>query len=292
MFSGVITALITPFRNGKVDHQAYRKLIDFQFANGITGIVPCGTTGESPTLSYEEHNEVVRLAVEFAAGRGPVIAGTGANSVTEAIELTQAAEAAGATGSLQVCPYYNKPNGEGLYHHFKAVANSTKLPIMLYNVPGRCGVEIPIATTKRLVNDCPNIVSIKEANGRPDSVSELVEQCGDKLAVLSGDDGLTLPFMSVGARGVVSVAGNLIPRQMSDMVAKALAGDFVAAAAVHRQIFPLMKTLMSIDVNPIPIKTAMYLAGHCDVEMRLPLWPIDADKTASLRAAMARMGLV
>ncbi len=291
MFSGVITALITPFKNGVLDRDAYKRIIDHQFSNGVSGIVPCGTTGESPTLDYEEHVEVVRLAVEHTAGRGVVIAGSGANSVTEAITLTKKAEEAGADGSLQVTPYYNKPNAEGLYQHFKAVANSTKLPIMLYNVPGRSVVEIPAAVTKRLVDDCPNIVSMKEANGKPDSVSELRELCGDRLSVLSGDDSVTLPFMSVGARGIVSVAANLIPGPMSEMVGLALAGDFVGAQKVHARIFPLMKTLMSVDVNPIPIKTAMHLAGYCGLEMRLPLWPMSAESMERVKREMAKHGL-
>ncbi len=291
-FSGVITAVVTPFTNGQVDAAAFRKIIDFQFTNGVSGIVPCGTTGESPTLSYEEHHRVVALAVEYAAGRGHVIAGTGSNSTDEAIELTQAAEKAGATGSLQVAPYYNKPSQEGLYQHFKKIAANTALPIMLYSIPGRCGIEIAAETTIRLAQDCPNIVAMKEAGGSPERVSQLVAACGPNFDVLSGDDGLTLPFMAVGATGIVSVASNLIPQQMSALVALALKGDFLGAREIHAKYYRLLAAFLKLDVNPVPIKTAMALAGFCTAELRLPLVGMTTEKTAELKATLAELGIL
>lgn len=291
-FSGVITAIITPFRNGQIDEPALKQLIDEQFSNGVSGIVPCGTTGESPTLTYDEHHRVVELAVKFAAGRGHVVAGTGSNSAAEAIELTQAAEKAGATASLQVSPYYNRPSQEGLYQHFKAIAKSTELPIILYNIPGRCGVDIAVETTTRLVADCPNIVGMKEASGSPERVSQLIAACGPNFDVMSGDDGLTLPFMSVGATGVISVASNLIPGPMSQLVAKALAGDFVGARKLHQQYFPLLAAFLKLDVNPVPIKTAMSLRGLCTPEMRLPLVPMPDAKIVELRTILQSLAIL
>lgn len=282
-FSGVITAIVTPFRDGAVDEDALRNIIDYQFENGVSGIVPCGTTGESPTLNYEEHHRVVAMSVEFAKGRGDVIAGTGSNSTDEAIELTQQAEKAGATGSLQVAPYYNKPNQAGLYQHFKKIADNTNLPIILYSIPGRCGIEIGVETTAHLHRTCPNIVAMKEAGGSPERVSQLVAACGDTFDVMSGDDGLTLPFMSVGATGVISVAGNIIPAQMSEMVAKALAGDFLGARKLHQRYYRLLAAFLKMDVNPIPIKTAMALKGLCEPELRLPLIEMEAGPKSELK---------
>jgi 4-hydroxy-tetrahydrodipicolinate synthase len=291
-FSGVITAVVTPFKNGQIDEAAFRNIIDYQFDHGVSGIVPCGTTGESPTLDYEEHHRVVALAVEFAAGRGHVIAGTGSNATTEAIELTQAAEKAGATATLQVAPYYNKPNQEGLYHHFKAVADNTNLPIMLYSIPGRCGIEISVETTARLHRTCPNVVAMKEAGGSAERVSQLVEACGDSFDILSGDDGLTLPFMAVGATGIVSVASNLIPAPMSEMVALALAGDFVAARKIHRRYYRLLAAFLKLDVNPIPIKTAMALKGFCEPDLRLPLYEMPIEKKAELKNTLHELQIL
>lgn len=280
-FSGSYTALITPFRDGKIDAPAFQALIERQIAGNITGIVPVGTTGESPTLDTDEHIEVIRLAVEFAAGRCEVIAGTGANATHEAIELTQAAEKLGVTGTLQVCPYYNKPSQEGLYQHFKKIAGETSLPVMLYSVPGRSGIEIGVETTARLAADCPNIVSLKEAGGSVERINQLVAALPADFSILSGDDPLTLPFMVCGAVGLVSVAGNIIPDQMSRLVQFCLDGDFNGAAALHKQIYPLLKFLMSVDVNPVPIKIAASILGHCTEELRLPLVPLtDANKTA------------
>ncbi|HEY8991788.1 MAG TPA: 4-hydroxy-tetrahydrodipicolinate synthase [Luteolibacter sp.] len=291
-FPGTHTALITPFRDGKIDVPAFQALIERQIAGHVSGIVPVGTTGESPTLDFDEHLEVIRLAVEFAAGRCEVIAGTGANSTREAIELTQAAEKAGATGTLQVCPYYNKPSQEGLYQHFKAIAAETSLPIMLYSVPGRSVIEIAVETTARLAADCPNIVSIKEAGGSVERVNQLVHALPADFSILSGDDPLTLSFMVSGAVGLVSVAGNIIPETMSRLVNLCLAGDFTDAAALHKQTYPLLKGLMSLDVNPVPIKTAAALMGHCTNEFRLPLVPMTADAQTKLAALLREFSLL
>lgn len=291
-FSGIHTALITPFRDGKVDTEAFRSLIERQIAGGVNGIVPVGTTGESPTLDTAEHIEVIRLAVEFAAGRCLVIAGTGANATSEAIELTQAAEQAGANGSLQVCPYYNKPSQEGLYLHFKAIAASTSLPIMLYSVPGRSSIEIAVETAARLATDCNNITAIKEAGGSVDRVNMLVQALPDNFGILSGDDPLTLPFIASGATGLVSVASNLIPDVMSRLVGLCLDGNFSEALALHKQYYPLMRGLMSLDVNPVPIKTAVSLQGHCEPELRLPLAPMSDNNLFALRALLKSYNLI
>jgi 4-hydroxy-tetrahydrodipicolinate synthase len=294
MYRGTFTALVTPFHpDGSVDEAAFRRLVDFQFDNGITGIVPVGTTGESPTLSYDEHKHVIRLAVEAAGGRGPVIGGTGANSTDEAIELTASAEAAGCEAVLQVAPYYNKPSAEGLFQHFKAVAGSTKCKIILYSVPGRCGIDIPVEVTARLAAACPNIVSIKEAGGSVERVNQLMAAgLPEGFTILSGDDSLTLPFMSVGATGVISVASNVIPRQMSALVNAALADDLPAARALHLKYYPLLSTLMKLDSNPVPVKAAMALAGHMEGGLRLPMISMGADKIAELRSVMASFDLL
>ncbi|HEY2572469.1 MAG TPA: 4-hydroxy-tetrahydrodipicolinate synthase [Verrucomicrobiaceae bacterium] len=292
MFAGTHTAIVTPFRNGQVDEEGLRKVIDLQFVSGVQGIVPCGTTGESPTLNHEEHERVIRRAVEFAAGRGLVIAGTGSNSTHEAIEMTQQAEAAGAQASLQVAPYYNKPTQEGLFRHFKAIAQSTKLPLMLYSIPGRCGVEIGLDTLVRLAGACANIRCIKEAGGNADRVSLMKQELPAGFEILSGDDSLTLPFMSVGAVGVVSVAGNLIPREMSHLVQAGLRGKWDEARRVHDKFYPLFAAFLKLATNPIPIKTAMSLKGICDVELRLPMCEMNEAQVAELRDTMKGLGLL
>lgn len=273
-FSGSYTALITPFRDGNIDVSAFQSLIERQIAGGVDGIVPCGTTGESPTLDTDEHIEVIRLAIDIAAGRCQVVAGTGSNSTAEAIELTAAAEELGATGSLQVCPYYNKPSQEGLYQHFKAIAQATSLPIMLYSVPGRSVVEIAPETAALLAADCPNIRAIKEAGGSVDRVNQLLQAVPRNFAVLCGDDPLTLPFIACGATGLVSVASNLIPDVVARLVRACLNGSFDEALVIHKQYYPLMRGLMSLDVNPVPIKSAVAMQGHCANEFRLPLVPL------------------
>ncbi len=291
-FSGTYTALITPFHDGTVDAPAYRALIERQIAGGVDGIVPVGTTGESPTLDTDEHIEVIRLAVEFAAGRCEVVAGTGANATAEAIELTQAAEKLGATGTLQVSPYYNKPSQEGLYLHYKAIAEATGLPIMLYSVPGRTSVEIAPETVARLAADCPNIVAIKEAGGSVDRVNQLVQAVPDDFGILCGDDPLTLPFVACGACGLVSVASNLIPDVMARLVRACRNGSFDEALEIQKQYYPLMRGLMTLDVNPVPIKTAVALQGHCSPELRLPLAPLDAGRVAKLKALLEAHNLL
>src|SRR6266850_5153609 len=238
MFTGTYTAIVTPFKDGKLDELALERLIKAQLKGGVDGIVPVGTTGESPTLSFEEHIYVVELAVKFAAGKIKVLAGTGGNSTDEAIYLTIAAEKGGANGSLQVAPYYNKPTQEGLFQHFRAIAYATRLPIVLYSVPGRCGIEIGVDTVKRLARECKNIVGIKEAGGNADRVSQLRAALGPKFTILSGDDSLTLAFMALGAEGVVSVASNVAPREVSQMVRAFASGQQKKAAQLHHKLYP------------------------------------------------------
>ncbi|MBJ7395307.1 MAG: 4-hydroxy-tetrahydrodipicolinate synthase [Akkermansiaceae bacterium] len=285
-FSGIYTALITPFRDGEIDEPAFKSIIERQIAAGVDGIVPVGTTGESPTLDTDEHLEVIRLAVEFVAGRCQVVAGTGANATSEAIELTEAAEALGATGSLQVCPYYNKPSQEGVYLHYKAIAECSNLPLMLYSVPGRSGIEIAPETVARLAADCPTITAIKEAGGSVDRVNQLVQALPAGFSILCGDDPLTLPFVSCGATGLVSVASNLIPEIIVKLVKACLSGNFPEALALQKQYYPLMRGLMSLDVNPVPIKTAVALQGHCLPDLRLPLAPLSSENTDKLTALL------
>lgn len=292
MFEGVHTALVTPFSAGKFDESTFRKLIDRQFAQGVSGIVPVGTTGESPTLDYEEHLRVIQVAIDQAKGRGWVIAGTGSNCTQEAIELTIAAEKAGAQASLQVCPYYNKPSQEGLFRHFKAIAEATRLKIVLYSVPGRCGIAIGPETAARLAQACPNIVAIKEAGGSAERVNQLAAAVPPGFEILSGDDSLTLPFLSVGAVGVISVASNLIPGPMSELVRAANGGDYATAFQLHRRYYPLLDALMKLDTNPVPVKTALALAGLVEEEFRLPLAPMAAGKRAELAAVLKQFSLL
>ena len=266
-FKGVYTALITPFRNGAVDYDALTALVEKQIAGKVAGIVPVGTTGESPTVSPEEHLKIIEVVVKSAAGRCQVVAGTGANSTEEAVYLTNEAKAIGADATLQVTPYYNKPTQEGLYRHFSTVADKCQLPVVLYNIPGRSGVPINVETIVRLAAN-PMIMAVKEAAGSVDRVSEILEKVD--TAVLCGDDSLTVPMISVGAKGVISVASNLIPGELSTMVNAALAGDFASALALHRKYYRIFKDLF-IETNPIPIKAAMAMVGYCAEEYRLPL---------------------
>jgi len=291
MFTGTYTAIVTPFRNGAIDEDALENLIRFQIKGGVDGIVPVGTTGESPTVNCEEHIRVIELSVKFAADKIKVLAGTGANATREAIELTQAAEKVGADGSLQVAPYYNKPTQEGLYQHFKAIAKNTKLPIVLYSVPGRCGIEIGIETVKRLAVDCKNIIGIKEAGGNCDRVSQLRAATGPKFEILSGDDSLTLPFMAVGAQGVISVASNVIPREVSQMVRLFSTGKTAAAIRLHERFYPLFKDLF-IETNPTPVKAALAMMKMIEEEYRLPLVPMNPKNWDVLRTTMKRCGVL
>ena len=291
MFKGTYTAIVTPFKDGKIDEPSLERLIKSQVKGGVDGIVPVGTTGESPTLSFEEHIHVIARSVEMAAGRIKVMAGTGGNSTDEAVYLTKAAEEAGADGSLQVAPYYNKPTQEGLYQHFRAIAKTTKLPIVLYSIPGRCGIEIAIDTVARLAKDCKNIVGIKEAGGAPDRVSQLRVAMGRDFTILSGDDSLTLPFMSVGADGVVSVASNVVPREVSQMVRLFAKGDARGALKIHAKLFPLFRNLF-IETNPVPVKAALAMKRVIEEEYRLPLVKLEPKNREVLRKTLESCGVL
>jgi len=290
VFTGTYTAIVTPFKDGKVDELTFERLVRAQIKGGVDGIVPVGTTGESPTLSFEEHIYVIELAIKFAAGKIRVLAGTGGNSTDEAIYLTIAAERAGANGSLQVAPYYNKPTQEGLFQHFRAIAYATKLPIVLYSIPGRCGVEIGVDTVKRLARECKNIVGIKEAGGNADRVSQLRAAIGPRFVILSGDDSLTLAFMAFGAQGVVSVASNIIPREVAHMVQAFAIGKPSVALKLHDKFYPLFKDLF-IETNPVPIKAALAMAGQIEEEYRLPLVPMNPKNRETLKATLKACGL-
>jgi 4-hydroxy-tetrahydrodipicolinate synthase len=270
MFKGTYTAIVTPFKDGRIDENGLRNLIDFQIENGIDGIVPAGTTGEAATLDYDEHLRVIEIVVEQAKGRCKVVAGTGSNSTREAIELTQKAEKLGIDGALLASPYYNKPTQEGVYRHYRAIAESTSLKLMLYNVPGRTAGEIGIETCARLAKDCATIVSIKEAGGSVERVSALKNVVPSDFTILSGDDALTLPFLSVGAVGVVSVASNIVPKPMTELVGNFLEGHPADSMRLHLRYFRLFKDLF-IESNPIPVKTALNLMGMIEAEFRLPL---------------------
>ena len=291
MFTGTYTAIVTPFKNGKVDEAALTKLVRLQIKAGVEGIVPVGTTGESPTLDYDEHIGVVEHVVNLAAGRVKVLAGTGSNSTKEAIHLTQRAECVGADGALMVAPYYNKPTQEGLFQHYREVARATGLPIVLYSIPGRCGIEIGVDTVKRLADACKNIVGIKEAGGNADRVSQLRALCGPKFEILSGDDSLTLPFMSVGAQGVISVASNVIPKQVGDMVRAFAKGDAAQARKLHAKYYPVFKDLF-IETNPTPTKAALAMMGLIEEECRLPLVPLSEANRAKLVKTLKACGIL
>jgi 4-hydroxy-tetrahydrodipicolinate synthase len=288
-FTGTITALATPFRDGKVSYPDFKKLIAHQLRGGIDGLVPVGTTGESPTLDYAEHMDVIRYAIAESRGRVPVIAGTGSNSTHEAIELTRLAHAAGADAMLVVAPYYNKPSQEGLFRHFCAIADATDRPIILYSIPGRCGIEISVDVLTRLRAKYSHVAWVKEAGGSVDRVDQIKQALGRDITVLSGDDSLTLPFMAVGAEGVISVASNLLVREVSQMVKLALANDFAKAAKIHRRLYPAFKTLF-IEPNPVPIKFALVRAGIiASAEVRSPLCEISPANARVLETVLARL---
>ncbi len=284
MFSGAFTALVTPFRNGEVDVEALEGMVEFQIQNGIHGLVPCGTTGETPAMSESEDRLVIETVVRVANGRVPVIAGTGSNSTDMAIKYTKMAEEVGADGSLQVSPYYNKPTQEGLYRHFAAVAESTDLPIILYNIPGRTSVTIDAETTARLA-EIPNIVGTKEATLSMNMAMDVMSLCGEGFDVLSGDDPVTLPLMSLGGRGVISVASNVAPAAVSDMVNALLMGNWERGRELHYDLLPLFRALF-METNPIPVKTAASILGLCSDEMRLPMVPLQGENLDTLRRVM------
>ncbi|MEP6685870.1 MAG: 4-hydroxy-tetrahydrodipicolinate synthase [Verrucomicrobiota bacterium] len=286
MFSGTFTALVTPFRSDEIDFEAFERLIESQISGGVTGIVVVGTTGESPTLSYLEQERLIELTVAFARGRCQVLAGTGSNCTRDTIVSTRRAEKLRADGALVVAPYYNKPSQEGLFRHFRDVAASTSLPLMLYNIPSRCGVDIQPETVVRLAEECSNIVSIKEASGSVDRVSELRARLPDAFTVLSGDDSLTLPFMSVGAAGVVSVASNLFPAEVCALVQAYESGDIRLAGELHRKLLPVFKDLF-IEPNPVPVKTALCWRKAMTSECRLPLCEMREVNEKRLRETIA-----
>jgi len=289
VFQGSCVALVTPFKDGRVDEAKFRELVEFHIKHGTDVLVPCGTTGESPTLSHDEHKRVIELAVEAANRRIPVVAGTGSNSTAEAIDLTRYAKKAGADGALLVLPYYNKPTQQGLIAHCRAVADAAELPLILYNIPGRTGINM-LPETLAALADHPYIVGMKEATGNLEQMTQDIVLCGDKLSFLSGDDTLTLPLMAVGGRGVISVVANIVPRDVADLTRAFLNGDWKRARELHLKLFPLCQA-MFYETNPICIKTAMAMMGMIGPELRLPLCPMSDANRTRLRNAMLAYGL-
>jgi 4-hydroxy-tetrahydrodipicolinate synthase len=290
MFTGSIVAIVTPFRNDSIDEEKLRELVEFQIENGTDGIVPCGTTGEASTLDYDEHDRVIEIVVQQANKRVPVIAGTGSNSTKEAIEMTAHARKIGADGALLVTPYYNKPSQEGLYRHYKAVAEAVPLPQILYNVPGRTGINLLPETVARLA-DISNIVAIKEATGSLQQASEVLALCGDKLDVLSGDDFITFPMMACGAKGVISVLANIMPKEVASLVDAFRDGKMEEARQLHLRLLRISNA-MFIETNPVPVKTAVALMGKATDEVRLPLAPMSEANRAKLAGIMKEYGLI
>ena len=290
MFKGSYVALVTPFKNGAVDEETFAGLVEWHIEMGTDGIVACGTTGESPTLSHEEHNRVVDICVEAAAGRVPVIAGSGSNSTSEAIAMTEHAARAGASAALLVSPYYNKPTQEGIYRHFKAIADAVDIPQIIYNIPGRTASTVSVDTMARLARS-ENIVGVKDAVGDLAQTSELIDRLGPDFSVLSGDDVLTLPMMALGGHGVISTTANVAPRKMAALVSAGLEGDFARARALHYELFCLMKA-MFLETNPIPVKTALALMGKTGEEFRLPLCPMSQINKERLQDVLRKAGLL
>ncbi|OQX82430.1 MAG: 4-hydroxy-tetrahydrodipicolinate synthase [Candidatus Omnitrophica bacterium 4484_49] len=280
MFRGSMVALVTPFKNGKVDKKTLKKLVRFHIKNNTSALVPCGTTGESATLSYEEHEMVIDIVIQEAGGRIPVIAGTGSNSTWEAIKLTRFAKKAGADGALLICPYYNKPTQNGLYEHFKAIAEEVDIPLILYNIPSRTGINMAVDTISKLAKDFKNIVGVKEASGNLDQMINIRRNTPDNFLLISGDDALTLPVLSIGGKGVISVLANIMPKEVEDVVRKFEVGDVQGARELHLHLYPLIKA-MFLETNPIPVKTAMGMMGLISPELRLPLAPM-SDKNKNL----------
>ena len=290
-FQGSFVAMVTPFRNGKVDEAKLRELVEFHIAHGTDGLIPCGTTGESPGLTHDEHRRIVEVVIEAARGRIRVVPGTGSNSTAEAIELTKHAERAGAAGALVVNPYYNKPTQEGLYRHFRAVAESVAIPILVYNIQSRTAVNVETDTLVRLVRDVASVVGVKEASGSLDQMSQVIAACGPDFSVLSGDDNITLPLLAIGGSGVVSVIANIVPRETADLVHAALDGDWKRARDLHYRLFPLARAAF-LETNPIPIKEAMAMAGMLEPEFRLPMCRMSDANREKLRAILKSYALV
>jgi 4-hydroxy-tetrahydrodipicolinate synthase len=291
MFKGSMVALATPFSEGRVDETSLRKLVDFQIANQTKVLVPCGTTGESATLNTDEHHRVIEITIDAAKGRVPVMAGTGSNNTAEAIELTRAAKQAGATAALLITPYYNKPTQEGLYRHFMTIAEATDFPFILYNIQSRTSVNVLPETITRISQSCPLLVGVKEASGNLEQISRLHAMLGDQVAVISGDDALTLPIMAVGGQGVISVAANIVPSQTAELVETCAAGKFQQAVSLHEKLLPLIKTLF-LETNPAPVKAAMEMLGQCSESVRLPLVSISENVRESVRKALEEYGLL
>jgi len=308
MFKGSIVAIVTPFsakgarlpdgqgsasggKNLVVDEKKLRDLIEFHIKNGTSGIVPCGTTGESATLSFQEHDRVIEITIEQVKKRIPVIAGTGSNATSEAIMLTKHAAKAGADASLQVSPYYNRPTQKGLYEHFKAIAESVDIPIILYNIASRTGVNIEPETVAKLARDCKTIVGVKEASGNLDQMSRIKQLCGQKFDLISGDDSLTLPILSIGGTGIISVVANIVPKDVASLVSEFEKGDIAGAQAMHYKLLPLIKAIF-IETNPIPVKTAMGLLGMCEPDLRLPMCPMLPENLEKLKQALRDYGLL
>jgi len=290
VFQGSMVAVVTPFKDGRVDEAKVRELVEFHIKNGTDVLVPCGTTGESPTLSHDEHRRVIELAIQTANRRIPVVAGTGSNSTAEAIDLTRFAKNAGADGALVVLPYYNKPTQQGLIAHCRAIADAVDLPLILYNIPGRTGINM-LPETLAAIADHPNIVGMKEATGNLEQMTHDIVLCGARLSFLSGDDTLTLPLMAVGGKGVISVVANIVPRDVADLTRAFLSGDWKRARELHLKLFPLCQA-MFCETNPIPVKTAMALMGMINGELRLPLCPMSEANLSKLKAAMRAYGLI
>lgn len=290
-FTGAFTALVTPFKNGKVDEEKYREFIEWQIQEGINGVVPCGTTGESATLSHKEHEDVIRICIDQVKGRVPVIAGAGSNNTKEAIGLAQFAKDAGADALLLITPYYNKPTQEGLVAHYKAIANEVSIPIVVYNVPGRTGVNVLPSTMARLYKEIPDVIGVKEATGNLIQVSDILEQCDDDFVLLSGDDFTLLPILSIGGKGVISVVSNLIPKKFAQLCKAGMTGDLATAKKLHFETQAICRACF-VETNPIPVKTALNLMGKMGPEMRLPLVPLQPSSLETLKVALKGLNLI
>ncbi|TIH20037.1 4-hydroxy-tetrahydrodipicolinate synthase [Marinifilum sp. JC120] len=290
-FQGAFTALVTPFKNGEIDQDAYRELIEWQIEQGINGLVPCGTTGEAATMTHDEQGKVIRICVEQAKGRVPVIAGAGSNNTKEAVNLTKLAKQAGADATLQITPYYNKPTPAGLLAHFKALSDEASMPFILYNVPGRTGLNALPETIAMIANEVPDVVGVKEATANLGQVSDVIEQCPEGFTVLSGDDFTVLPLLSLGGHGVISVVSNIMPKTMSDMCAAFKAGDMKKAQKLHFKMQPVNR-VMFVETNPIPVKTALGMMGRFETSFRLPLVPLMEESNAKLEAQLKASGLI